>query len=71
MPSDEAVAREYGALAPVVVAAGRQPRARAMDLLIAATARAHEARLYTRNPRDLQRLAELVDVVPGVVGTRP
>jgi len=37
-----------------------------MDLLIAATARAHGTRLYTRNPRDLQRLAELVDVVPGV-----
>jgi len=64
LPVDEAVAREYGVLAAAVVTAGRQPRARVMDLLIAATARAHGARLYTRNPSDLQGLEELVDVVP-------
>ncbi|MBK5217001.1 MAG: PIN domain-containing protein, partial [Propionibacteriales bacterium] len=50
LPIDTTVAREYGRLAAAVVAAGRQPRARAMDLLIAATASAHGARLYTRNP---------------------
>ena len=64
LPVDEAVAREYGVLAAAVVHAGRQPRARVMDLLIAATARAHGARLYTGNPSDLQGLEELVDVVP-------
>jgi predicted nucleic acid-binding protein len=64
LPVDEAVAREYGVLAAAVVHAGRQPRARVMDLLIAATARAHGARLYTRNPGNLLGLAELVDVVP-------
>ena len=64
LPVDEAVAREYGVLAAAVVTAGRQPRARVMDLLIAATARAHGARLYTRNPGNLLGLAELVDVVP-------
>ena len=64
LPVDEAVAREYGVLAAAVVTAGRQPRVRVMDLLIAATARAHGARLYTRNPSDLQGLEELVDVVP-------
>ena len=64
LPVDEAVAREYGVLAAAVVTAGRQPRARVMDLLIAATARAHGARLYTRNPGNLPGLAELVDVVP-------
>lgn len=34
-----------------------------MDLLIAATAHAHEARLYTRNAEDLAGLEGLVDVV--------
>lgn len=63
LPVDEAVAVSYGQLAAAVVAAGRKPRARTMDLLIAATAHAHDARLYTRNPADLSGLDELVDVV--------
>jgi predicted nucleic acid-binding protein len=33
-----------------------------MDLLIAATAHAHSARLYTRNADDFAGLGELVDV---------
>lgn len=63
LPVDEAVAASYGQLAAAVVAAGRRPRARAMDLLIAATAHAHSARLYTRNADDLRGIDELVDVV--------
>jgi predicted nucleic acid-binding protein len=63
LPVDEAVAASYGQLAAAVVAAGRQPRARSMDLLIAATAHAHSARLYTRNPDDLRGADELVEVV--------
>lgn len=63
LPVDEAVAASYGQLAAAVVAAGRRPRARAMDLLIAATAHAHSARLYTRNADDLRGADELVDVV--------
>ncbi|TWH75074.1 hypothetical protein JD78_03625 [Modestobacter roseus] len=63
LPVDDAVTASYGQLAAVVVAAGRPPRARAMDLLIAATAHAHGARLYTRNPADLQGADELVEVV--------
>lgn len=35
-----------------------------MDLLIAATAHAHNARLYTQNPKDLVGLEDLVEVVP-------
>jgi predicted nucleic acid-binding protein len=62
LPVDEHVARSYGRLAAAVAATGRQPRARAMDLLIAATAHAHDARLYTRNPEDLRGLEGLVDV---------
>ena len=48
LPVDEAVAASCGRLAAAVIAAGRQPRARTTDLLIAATAHAHGARLYTR-----------------------
>ena len=61
---DEAVAASYGQLAAAVAAAGRQPRARVMDLLIAATAHAHSARLYTRNAADLAGIDELVEIVP-------
>jgi toxin FitB len=63
LPLDEAVAASYGQLAAAVVAAGRRPRARTMDLLIAATAHAHDARLYTRNAADLAGADDLVEVV--------
>ncbi len=64
LPVDEAVAACYGQVAAAVVEPGRQPRARSMDLLIAATARAHSARLYTRNPADFHGLDSLVHIVP-------
>ena len=63
LPVDEAVAASYGQLAAAVVAAGRQPRSRVTDLLIAATAHAHAARLYTRNAEDLNGLAGLLEIV--------
>lgn len=62
LPVDEAVAVSFGRLAAAVVESGRQPRRRVMDLLIAATAHAHDAVLYTRNPRDFVGLEGLVDV---------
>ncbi|MGM0385907.1 MAG: type II toxin-antitoxin system VapC family toxin [Actinomycetota bacterium] len=62
LPVDEAVAVSYGQLAAAVVDAGRQPRRRAMDLLIAATAHAHGARLYTRDINDFAGLENLVDI---------
>lgn len=62
LPVDETVAASYGELAAAVVSGGRNPRARVMDLLIAATARAHGARLYTRNAADLVGLEDLVDI---------
>jgi hypothetical protein len=34
-----------------------------MDLLIAATAHAHDASLYTRNPGDLTGLEDLITIV--------
>ncbi len=63
LPVDEAVAASYGELSAAVARSGRQPRARVMDLLIAATAHAHDARLYTRNAGDLKGIEHLVDVV--------
>jgi toxin FitB len=63
LPIDDAVASSYGQVAAAVVDAGRRPRARSMDLLIAATAHAHSARLYTRNVEDYRGLDELVDVI--------
>lgn len=64
LPVDDDVATSYGQLAAAVVAAGRQPRSRVMDILIAATAHAHSARLYTRNPADLAGIDHLVEIVP-------
>lgn len=62
IPVDEAVAREYGRLAAAVAAAGRQPRARVVDLLIAATAVAHDASLWTRSAAALTGLADHLDI---------
>jgi predicted nucleic acid-binding protein len=64
LPADDAVAASYGQVAAVVVDAGRQPRARSMDLLIAATAHANSARLYTRNAGDFDGLNDLIDIAP-------
>ena len=63
LPVDDEVATSYGHLAAVVTGIGRQPRSRVFDLLIAATAHAHNARLYTRNPADLIGLDDLVEIV--------
>lgn len=66
LPFDPSCARAYGLIYAPVASAGRKPRgARAVDLMIAATALAHELPLYTRNAKDLlglERLIEIVDV---------
>jgi len=43
---------------------GRKPGARVVDLLIAATADAPDARLYTANADDLRGMEDLVEIVP-------
>ncbi len=64
LPFDGEAARAYGRLFASVLAAGRKARgARAVDLLIAATALAGGLPLYTRNGEDFQSVAELVDVI--------
>ncbi|MGI8515074.1 MAG: type II toxin-antitoxin system VapC family toxin [Acidimicrobiia bacterium] len=53
LPFDGAAARAYGEIYAAVQASGRKARGlRAIDLLIAATARARGLPLYTRNPAD-------------------
>lgn len=55
-------ARAYGRVYAAVTA-GRQPRRRAADLLIAATALAAGLPLYTRNASDFQGLGEILTIV--------
>lgn len=61
LPVDAAVAREWGRLAAAVVSRGGQPRRRAVDLAIAATANVHDVPLVTRNPKDFALIADLVE----------
>jgi toxin FitB len=61
LPVDAAVAREWGRLAAAVVNRGGNPRRRALDLLIAATANVHNVPLLTRNAQDFALIADLVE----------
>ena len=62
---DAAAARAYARVFAAVRSAGRKVRgARAVDLMIAAVACAHELPLYTRNPDDFHGLEDLVPVIP-------
>lgn len=64
LPFDDRAARAYGRVYAAVVATGRKARGpRAVDLLIAASALAHELPLYTRNPADFRALEGLVEIV--------
>lgn len=60
LPFDADAARAYGRIYVSVIAAGRKARGpRAVDLLIAATALAHDLALYTRNPDDFAHLGDI------------
>ncbi|MEZ5412589.1 MAG: type II toxin-antitoxin system VapC family toxin [Acidimicrobiales bacterium] len=64
LPFDTDAARAYGRIYAAVVAAGRKARgARAVDLMIAATASSTGLPLYTRNPEDFRALGDLVEIV--------
>lgn len=62
LPIDAEIARAYGTLAHAVLRSGRKPRARVMDLWIAATALVHTVPILTRNPKDFESLESLVEV---------
>ena len=64
LPFDANAARAYGRVFAAVASAGRKPRgARAVDLLIAATALANQLPLYTRNPDDFAALHPHIDIL--------
>jgi predicted nucleic acid-binding protein len=64
LPVDDDVATSFGQLAAAVVAADGPSRRRVIDILIAATAHAHGARLYTRNATNLAGIEHLIEIVP-------
>jgi predicted nucleic acid-binding protein len=64
IPFDAEAARVYGRVTAAVIAAGRKPRRRALDLMIASIAIAEDLPLYTTNPGDFAGLEQLVTVVP-------
>lgn len=64
LPFDGDAARAYGRIYSAVAAAGREARgARAVDLLVAATACAAGLPLYTRNGADFRAMDDLIDVI--------
>ena len=64
IPFDAEAARVYGRVTAAVVAAGRKPRRRAPDLMIASIAIAEDLPLYTTNPDDFVGLEQLLTVAP-------
>jgi predicted nucleic acid-binding protein len=63
LPFDSEAAARYGTLVALAIAAGRDPRPRRMDLMIAAIASARGLPLYTRNADDFKGLDNVVTVV--------
>ncbi|MFC0108126.1 type II toxin-antitoxin system VapC family toxin [Kibdelosporangium aridum] len=63
VPFDAEAARIYGRVSAAVIASGRKPRRRMVDLMIAATAIAEDLPLFTTNPYDFKGLHDLLTVV--------
>ncbi len=63
LPFDTEAARSFGLISAAVLAAGRTPRRRIADLMIASTAVANRLPLYTTNAGDFIGLSDLVTVV--------
>lgn len=64
IPFDAEAARVYGRVCAAVISAGRKPRRRVADLMIAAIAIAEGLPLFTTNPDDFKGLDDLLTVVP-------
>ena len=63
IPFDAEAARAFGRVTAAVVSAGRKPRRRIADLMIAATAVAEGLPLFTTNPGDFDGLQGMLTVV--------
>ncbi len=61
LPITAQIAREWGRLAAAISNRGGQPRRRAIDLAIAATANVHGVPLLTHDTGDFQIIDDLVD----------
>jgi predicted nucleic acid-binding protein len=59
---DAEIARECGRLHAAISQRGGQPRRRALDLAIAATANVHRIPLITYNAKDFKVIEDLVDL---------
>jgi predicted nucleic acid-binding protein len=64
IPFDAEAARIFGRVTAAVVAAGRKPRQRVVDLMIASSAIAEGLPLFTTNPADFAGLDEFLQLVP-------
>jgi toxin FitB len=69
LPVDAAVAASYAELAAATHRAGRKATARSLDLMIAATAHAHGARLVTANLADVHHLSDLIEIIAVAPGS--
>jgi hypothetical protein len=63
IPFNAEAARIYGRVAAAVIGAGRKPRRRFADLMIASIAIAEELPLFTTNPKDFAGLDDLLTIV--------
>jgi predicted nucleic acid-binding protein len=64
IPFAAEAARIYGRVAAAVIGAGRKPRRRLADLMIASIAIAEGLPLFTTNPKDFVGLGTLLTIVP-------
>ncbi|WP_306323099.1 MULTISPECIES: PIN domain-containing protein [unclassified Streptomyces] len=63
IPFGREAARRFGTIVALILKAGRDPRPRKMDLLIAAIAAAEDLPLFTRNTDDFKGLDSLVRIM--------
>lgn len=63
LPVDASVAASYAEIAATTYHAKRKSSARSLDLMIAATAHAHGARLVTANVKDVKHLEHILEIV--------
>ena len=63
LPVDSSVAASYAEIASDTYRAKRKSSARSLDLMIAATALAHKARLVTANIKDVQHLDHILEIL--------
>lgn len=71
IPFGAEAARTYGMVTAAVVAAGRKPRRRVADLMIASVAISEGLPLYTTNPDDFAGLGNLLTIMPVILPDLP